>query len=755
MSSFTGLSPNNPRDYVGPNVALNTVVTRKREPTGADYRQPETGKLYPFNTFWLVGKNPTTGIQGDLWYLSKIAANVAFWLKLSTSSFDPLIFIDVQASTPPGINPVSPTLAGVITINGEAVVNHAVPLETISRSLNALNLEVQYATTAATTTGNLSGVSHFNSNQFVTDANGFVSLIGGGRAIDTTGVDGFTVPGTNPVAPDNNGLVTVNGSQVASGTTANAIRTFSLSPNNYQIQVQRTSSAVSTNQALNGVSHFNSAQFSINANGFVSASATGIGQTITGDTGGALSPTAGNWNVTGGGPLSSGNNGSVSSGSGSNLTITSINCAKWIVDANPLRGTHTTIQAAINAATSGQTIFVRPGIYTENLALKSGVNIVSFVPEGDTPNVTVIGNSTHNTAGTVTISGLRLQTNSAPFLSVTGSAASIVFISHCFLNCTNNTGISYTTGNASSSITIKYCFGNIATSGIALYNMTSTGTLGMNACSFQNTGSTITAATNSAGNSLISHTNINFNLSTTSTGGLSLNQCGVNTQNATGILHNGIGACLLYATTIDSGTASAISVGTGASVRGSCITVISSNTNAITGIGTIVIAGIAFAGSSTLINTTTETLGAFNGGEYIGRKSSAVASLGMIGQTISGTAQDVALVSGVAITITSISLTPGAWIIRGTAFTFNTGVVVQHTSGISTTNNTMPAGVAGVNFSLMSPQGGTATGWATTQNMPGLTVNIAVTTTYFLVARATFSTLACSVNGRIDATRIA
>jgi hypothetical protein len=86
MTSLTGLSPNNPLVYVGASVALATVVTRNREPTGADYRQPETGKLYPFNTFWLVGKNPTTGIQGELWYLSKIASNIAYWLKIPTTS---------------------------------------------------------------------------------------------------------------------------------------------------------------------------------------------------------------------------------------------------------------------------------------------------------------------------------------------------------------------------------------------------------------------------------------------------------------------------------------------------------------------------------------------------------------------------------------------------------------------------------------------------------------------------------------------
>lgn len=49
----------------------------------------------------------------------------------------------------------------------------------------------------------------------------------------------------------------------------------------------------------------------------LTASGTGIGQTITGDTGGALSPTAGNWNILGG-------PGVTTTGSGSTLTINSV-----------------------------------------------------------------------------------------------------------------------------------------------------------------------------------------------------------------------------------------------------------------------------------------------------------------------------------------------------------------------------------------------------------------------------------------------
>jgi len=289
MTSFTGLSPNNPRDYVGPNVALNTVVTRNREPTGADYRQPETGKLYPFNTFWLVGKNPTTGIQGDLWYLSKIAANIAYWVKLSASAAGPLLTVtvplgvtpivpdgvgninftstggtvnitgssaspnnhtinfdlagsgtaidsfQVQAATAPGVNPVTGDVNGLVTVNGSAVAAHSVPIETRTRALNAYNVEVQYSSAVASTTASQSGLSHFNSAQFSVDANGFVSLSGGGAAMDS-----FTTDLFGPVSPDGSGNVAFTGATniFSDGSVANTMR-LNLQGTNFALFVGR------------------------------------------------------------------------------------------------------------------------------------------------------------------------------------------------------------------------------------------------------------------------------------------------------------------------------------------------------------------------------------------------------------------------------------------------------------------------------------------------------------------------------------
>lgn len=231
MTNNTGLSPKDPSKYLGPNVYISVVVSRNRSPTGADYRQPETGKNYPFGTYWLVGINPTTGVYGDLWYLANIVSNVGNWIKLSSGTSGPVLgfvvpfgsspvvpaanglvtytstlgtvvitgstntinfdvnggqpvtnFI-VQANTAPGTNPVLPSASGAVTINGAAVAAHSVPIETRSRAANAYNVEVQYSSAVAATDATKSGIAHFNSAQFSVDANGFVSITSGSNNV--------------------------------------------------------------------------------------------------------------------------------------------------------------------------------------------------------------------------------------------------------------------------------------------------------------------------------------------------------------------------------------------------------------------------------------------------------------------------------------------------------------------------------------------------------------------------------------------
>lgn len=86
MGNNSGIGPRNPTKYLGANVYLNIIVSRNYQPTGADYRQPETGLLYQVNTLWQVGKNPTTGTEGQIYILTKIVANIAYWQLLAYSA---------------------------------------------------------------------------------------------------------------------------------------------------------------------------------------------------------------------------------------------------------------------------------------------------------------------------------------------------------------------------------------------------------------------------------------------------------------------------------------------------------------------------------------------------------------------------------------------------------------------------------------------------------------------------------------------
>src|SRR5208337_1148271 len=131
--------------------------------------------------------------------------------------------------------------------------------------------------------------------------------------------------------------------------------------------------------------------------------------------------------------------------------------------------------------------------------LKAGVNITAFNCDSMTPNVTISGNCTLSTAGTVSITGINLQTNSAACLTVSGSVASIVNLNSCNINALNATGISYSSSSASSKVFVFNCTGDIGTTGIALYSMSSTGALNFNNCKFTNSGGSSTANTISAG----------------------------------------------------------------------------------------------------------------------------------------------------------------------------------------------------------------------------------------------------------------
>jgi len=153
--------------------------------------------------------------------------------------------------------------------------------------------------------------------------------------------------------------------------------------------------------------------------------------TLTGDSGGALSPTAGNINILGGDGLSV-------AGSGSTLTINrdaagGYPITPYVVGTSG-EAVYATVQAAIDAATSAggtNVIWVQPGTYTEDLNITSSITFMSI--DGV---ATITGIHTPPTGGAVTFDGFVLI--SATHVISSAAAGSTVFnINNSFIIITN------------------------------------------------------------------------------------------------------------------------------------------------------------------------------------------------------------------------------------------------------------------------------------------------------------------------------
>lgn len=259
-------------------------------------------------------------------------------------------------------------------------------------------------------------------------------------------------------------------------------------------------------------------------------------------------------------------------------------------------GDFKTIATALTAAVSGDTIFIRPGTYTENPTLKAGVNLCAFGPYQPiyistiVPNVIINGKCTFTAAGTVGLYGICLQTNSDFALAVTGSAASIVILNDCYIYALNNTAISYSSSSGSSEVVLSNCGGDIATTGIAVYANSAAGFLRMNYCDFENDGLSVTANTVSGtGGITMEYSTISNGITFSGTSDGLCQYCRYNmatdqiaiTNNSTAA---NIGFSYCYFACI---TASAISIGVGATVAAHYCFLSSSNANTITGTGTL------------------------------------------------------------------------------------------------------------------------------------------------------------------------
>ncbi len=297
--------------------------------------------------------------------------------------------------------PVPPTVATTYTTNSGVAVPAANNLNVLGgvvaagtnpfRSIGSgstVTYQAQISQAIAATDATKIGLANFDSASFSVDANGFVTLKGGTEAIDSIGVDATSGGGTNPVLPTAAGLVTVNGAVVAAGT--NPIRSVSTAANVYQIQAQISQAIAAADATKIGLANFDSASFAVAATGFVTLSATGAGKTITGDSGGALSPSSNNWNIFG---LS----GSKTSGSGSTLTIKSPPFSQVGASATSSLNTGEFVTAAVT-----RTLPASAGLADGDLFIYVCTSASALVIQSVTAQKIRIGSLITAAAGTVT-----------------------------------------------------------------------------------------------------------------------------------------------------------------------------------------------------------------------------------------------------------------------------------------------------------------------------------------------------------------
>ena len=246
------------------------------------------------------------------------------------------------------------------------------------------------------------------------------------------------------------------------------------------------------------------------------------------------------------------------------LNINPMSPARWIVDPLGFNGTHTTIASALTSATSGDTILIMDGTYTENLTLKAGVNLVGM----SLTNVTIVGKCTlTGTSGTSIVScfGITFQTNSDFSLVLAGTAHATINLFNCYVATTNNTSISYTNSNVNSAFQITGCLGNISTTGVALFSASgAAGNLVIINSDFQNTGGSSTANTFGGVLFFIQYSLIENPITTSSTSSFNSfnNAYGFPTSNFTSLTCGGSGSNFSVQDSFFSGTASAISIST-------------------------------------------------------------------------------------------------------------------------------------------------------------------------------------------------
>jgi len=163
--------PISPLNYTGPKVSLVPIKVFKREPAVTDVK-------YRRGTQAIIGSDPVSGTEGDLWYLSEFnAAGEAVWLQLLTGAGSPGVD---SFTTDDGAPVVDPDGVGNVNI------------------LGGVGIDVTGTGPGNTITITNTGAVVASINTITTDDGAPVVIPDGVGNIDIVGGTGITVTGTGP-----------------------------------------------------------------------------------------------------------------------------------------------------------------------------------------------------------------------------------------------------------------------------------------------------------------------------------------------------------------------------------------------------------------------------------------------------------------------------------------------------------------------------------------------------------------------------
>lgn len=298
------------------------------------------------------------------------------------------------------------------------------------------------------------------------------------------------------------------------------------------------------------------------------------------------------------------------------ISTTDLHVARYIVSPGGSAdgANYTTIASAITAAAAAggaQDIHIQPGTYTENLTLQPNINLVGYVVDqgvGASQGVLITGKLSYSGSGNVYIGNISITTNGDYCVEVTGSNASSISFRNCTLYSGANTLIHNTCSNASAVFTMFNCRCNLSASGITMFTDSSAGIMQLFYCFFGSSGNTTTASTKTAGTLQSYYTEFDFPLSFTAASGsffYSRFQC--QNANVTCITTATSGSCSIQSCCLNSGTASALSIGASTTMNVSATECNSTNATTIGGAGTCVYTDLCNVSAKLTVASTTIT----------------------------------------------------------------------------------------------------------------------------------------------------